>query len=302
MLATISHAKSCTIADSGAGVVPSDWNSTHQASLQLQASDGRVDLAAGASTAGTGTVSFADSNGVSFGLTGNTVTASVAGGGGGGQLPFPNFGTAGLQPATWANSSGLTSSVLSYYGAAAELGAQRAFSGLLLTTGVSMASSGVARTGGHSYTVGIYTQSVSTLASIWSSSYRFSFSISSSSLRYTLFGSADSYTYSTLSQNCLEMLQLSIPVAITLDPGTHWFVTAAQRSCSNASCRTAGLANPYADGNYEVPIIGSTESSGITGAGCSGASNVGTDGQLPGSFTINQTAPMWLYPRALLVG
>lgn len=80
MGATVYHIKTNTIADGTDTnlVRPSDWNSAHSVSLSLGADEVIKYIQAGTNSQSSGTVSFADSNGVSFGLnTNGVITASV---------------------------------------------------------------------------------------------------------------------------------------------------------------------------------------------------------------------------------
>lgn len=78
MLGTIKHVFSNAIADgTNTNIVrPSDWNSGHNVTLSLQSNDYPV-FSAGLNTAYLSSVVFSNSNGVSFGLNGSTVTATV---------------------------------------------------------------------------------------------------------------------------------------------------------------------------------------------------------------------------------
>ena len=76
---TVSHVKSISIADStNTSIVrPSDWNSSHSVSMNLSNTDLIKWVNAGGNSISSGSLFFASSNNVSFGLTGSTVTASV---------------------------------------------------------------------------------------------------------------------------------------------------------------------------------------------------------------------------------
>lgn len=81
MLATISHMKTLTIADDPINtqlVRPSDWNSSHRATLQFDGSDLVKWFSAGTSSISSGTLAFANSNNVSFSMSAGTITASFA--------------------------------------------------------------------------------------------------------------------------------------------------------------------------------------------------------------------------------
>ena len=80
MPVTVGHVKNITIADgTNTGIVrPSDWNSSHAVTLDLSANEVVKVFAAGTNTMSSGTLSFSDGNGVSFGLnTAGVLTGSV---------------------------------------------------------------------------------------------------------------------------------------------------------------------------------------------------------------------------------
>lgn len=77
---TVGHPKSITIADGTNSniVLPSDWNSAHAVTLSLANNEVIKYLQAGTNSVSSGTVSFADSNGISFGMgTNGVITGTV---------------------------------------------------------------------------------------------------------------------------------------------------------------------------------------------------------------------------------
>lgn len=74
---TIQHQLTATTPDNtSAEIRPSHWNSAHAVSISLAGNEVIKVIAAGGSTQSSGTVSFSNSNGVSFGLAGGVITAS----------------------------------------------------------------------------------------------------------------------------------------------------------------------------------------------------------------------------------
>ena len=80
MLATITHVKSVTVADGTNTTIvrPSDWNSTHLATIQFTNTDLVQWFSAGTSSISSGTLAFGNANGVSFGMNNGTLTASFS--------------------------------------------------------------------------------------------------------------------------------------------------------------------------------------------------------------------------------
>lgn len=81
MPVTVGHVKNVTIADGADAnlVRPSDWNSAHAVTLNLSASEVIKYVQAGTTSVSSGTVSFADSNNVSFGINTNGVLTATVG-------------------------------------------------------------------------------------------------------------------------------------------------------------------------------------------------------------------------------
>ncbi len=80
MPVTVGHAKSITIADGTNTniVLPSNWNSVHAVTLSLAGNEVVKVFQAGTNTISSGTLSFADSNGISFGMaTNGVITGTV---------------------------------------------------------------------------------------------------------------------------------------------------------------------------------------------------------------------------------
>ena len=77
MLVTINHIKSVTVADGTNTDLqrPSDWNSSHAATIQFTNTDLVQWFSAGTSSISSGTLVFGNSNNVSFGF--NTAAGSV---------------------------------------------------------------------------------------------------------------------------------------------------------------------------------------------------------------------------------
>ncbi|MEI6478564.1 MAG: hypothetical protein WCO52_06270 [bacterium] len=80
MPVTVGHAKSITIADGTNTniVLPSNWNSVHAVTLSLAGNEVVKVFQAGTNTISSGTLSFADSNGITFGMaTNGVITGTV---------------------------------------------------------------------------------------------------------------------------------------------------------------------------------------------------------------------------------
>lgn len=102
---TVQHVKTSLIAD-GADtslVRPSDWNSSHAVTFSPDASEVIKVISAGAGSVSSGSVVFANSNGVTFGMNAGTITASVPVVGG------AQTGISGLSAGTTLATSGTVS-------------------------------------------------------------------------------------------------------------------------------------------------------------------------------------------------
>lgn len=107
---TVSHALSATTPDDPAyEIKPSNWNADHAITFVPDSSEVIKWVSAGAESVSSGTVVFGNSNGVSFGMSNGTITATVNPGAAAGIAAFG----AGTQTATsgtvvFANSNGIT--------------------------------------------------------------------------------------------------------------------------------------------------------------------------------------------------
>jgi len=109
---TVQHVKTSLIADDAdtSLVRPSDWNSTHAITFSPDASEVIKVISAGAQSVSSGSVVFANSNGVTFGMNNGTITASVPAVGGA-QTGISGIGAAGGTATSgtviFSNSNGL---------------------------------------------------------------------------------------------------------------------------------------------------------------------------------------------------
>lgn len=75
---TVFHSKTATTPDNtSAEIRPSNWNEAHVVSLSLAASEVIKAIVVGAASISSGSLAFANANGVSFGMNNGTVTASI---------------------------------------------------------------------------------------------------------------------------------------------------------------------------------------------------------------------------------
>lgn len=102
---TVQHVKSITIPDDANTdiVRPSDWMSTHAVTFSPDATEVIKVISAGAQSVSSGSVVFANSNGVTFGMNAGTITASVPAVGG------AQTGISGLSAGTTLATSGTVS-------------------------------------------------------------------------------------------------------------------------------------------------------------------------------------------------
>lgn len=200
-----------------------------------------VNISAGTTSNNLATVVFSNSNGVSFGLDGSTITASVNAGGGGATLsgldPYADrilLGIAGGQASLWINQLDLPAAV------------QFDRFGLRITHSNTSNSSGSATI---SVWVGVYTRNASSLSSIHSTSF---------TTAITQSGTAGSYS------NYGGVKILPIPWTTTITAGNYW-VGIVTRT-------TTGGAN-MTFGNVGLSMMNST-ASGYFGSGSNATAHV----------------------------
>lgn len=269
---TVTHVKSVTIADStnSSIVRPSDWNSSHAVTLNLSNTDLVKWISAGTASLSSGTVVFASSNGVSFGMTSNSITASVAAGGAGTSrnVVFSGFNVPMGQSTIMCQTS-TTSTSRPWVAMPVSLGASQSVSNFVITAGVQIGgSSGTASTDKGTLSMGIYSSSAGTLSTVWTSSIQFSHQVSSTSHSVSFGGGASLWSSTTgLGGAGLSAwrFRVSIPVTLTLNSGTYYFGVMDQMSANGASLMQGVLTNVvFFDGNGASGlVIGSSVTSAI---------------------------------------
>jgi hypothetical protein len=224
MLATISHVKSVTIADSTntSLVRPSDWNSAHNVTLSLQDAD---------------VSKYCQQNQVVFGGYDEGLYWSKS------------------QTSILTSTS---STSRPWVGMPATLGMSKAISGFLITAGLAGVSSTASRTAAGTMSMGIYSSSAGTLSSVWTSSIAFSWSVSSQSQTFTLGGGASSHTYSSVTTGSTRMFRVSIPMTLTLLTGTYVFGCMDQMTASGCSLVVGNLLDPLSAAAASCLVIGSS--------------------------------------------
>lgn len=178
----------------------------------------------GASTITNGTLQFANANGVTFGLNGSTMTASVAAAGAGpavSRLMWPT-NNAGLSAIT-APAQG-TMSVQFF-----PIGEQLTASRMDVAMSFALGSSAIANTAGVaiSQTVGIYSKNANTLMSM-----------STSSNQQTISWASNTGSY--LSINGMRLL--SSPININATPGDYYVIYNVSTAQSSLGTATTALA------------------------------------------------------------
>lgn len=283
MLATILHAKSDTGASASTGgstvVQPADWNSAHLATFASEASDPLKAIAAGGATISSGTVVFATSNSVSFGMADGTVTASFGGGGGGakGAILFAGseqalpMGIALASLTTTASTSSLTMALMP-----ATLGATQAIAGLFHTIGWSATEAGGGVTNAVSHSWGIFGVSGSSLTLEASGSIRLSRSLFLDAHSFTIGEGTSTFSYSTAAGSHSTLLRISQPLTLTLSQGTHYLGSLINGACSLLTYRPAELDDGGAR-TYPWLVLGESSTygaampEGLATAGVAGA-------------------------------
>ena len=149
---------------------PVDWNSSHAVTLNLTNTDMLHGIAAGGSSVSAGTVSFANSNSVTFGLDGSSMTMSVGDRESVHAVAFGGFGLGNREIGTGKVQRSTTTRTVTWSASPAYLSAPKAISEVLMTVGVSWSTTnGMAQAAG-SRSYGIYTSSAGTLSTVWSTS------------------------------------------------------------------------------------------------------------------------------------
>ncbi|MEK7465277.1 MAG: hypothetical protein AAB631_00705 [Patescibacteria group bacterium] len=173
-----------------------------------------------------GTVVFSNSNNVTFGLNGSTITASITAAGGGGGQTLSNF----IFPL------GATSQLGAYSNAVMSVVPFNLGEQLTATRAMMMASiSGNTNSSGtYSVSLGLYTRNVSTLSLLSSGSQSFAYASSQTSLAF-------------------GMRRLSVPLNLNLTPGDYWYAV-WMRSSNNGLVSIMGGGGTTAafSGNFGI--------------------------------------------------
>ncbi|MEK7641693.1 MAG: hypothetical protein AAB365_01740 [Patescibacteria group bacterium] len=204
--------------------------------------------------ASAGTINFDNANGVTFGINGNTVTASVNAGGGGGNMTryIPVY--QGSSASQTLGAMGVTSGSAMFY--PINISTNIAFNVVNLVENVSYATSSISGQQTISSRFGIYSNNAGTLSLISSNSY--SFAVTNSSVSATLsYPSATGtagYTYTTVSASTTAQIHslfgtvgsrifgLQFGNSMSLSQGMYWLGIHERRSSSSANVGlSAGL-------------------------------------------------------------
>jgi hypothetical protein len=200
-----------------------------------------INVSAGTTSQNLSNVVFSNSNGVSFGLNGSTITASVnAGGGGTVSNNFPPFV---FGNSTAAGQIGNASVAVQPLFVPSDAHFDRVIHQISMTVSSSSNSS---HAGNVSFRVGLYTKNGSTL------------SLASS-------GSA-TYQWTNTSNNSTSVLlglrHLSIPLSATLTPGQYWLAVWSRSSTTNANWFTmSNIAASVASNVYSHSFMAATNTS-----------------------------------------
>jgi len=210
---------------------------------------GGVALYDGANSITSGTAVFSNSNGVSFGFNGQTITASIAGGAAQSTLsrfeaPTAVFSSLGVM----ANSSlSIQHEYVPFYvtGTAAKLAAS-----LTVATFTSASTASV----NYSLSMGIYTLNGSTLSLITQSS-------GTANNGFTWAGTGTSSQYTA---NITGLRQLTVPMNVNITPGEYWI--AALLNSATTFTGTSNLLTVMGDHQIHstgvLGVIGSSTSAG----------------------------------------
>lgn len=221
----------------GTGVVVSKGVGANSGVININIPAGS--LSAGTATASLGQIVFSNANGVSFGLNGQTLTASVNAGGGGGGATFSNFQWPPGQSSLFGVQSNAFMSFVPFR-LPQQLTATRAM--LLASFSKATNSSGT-----HSVSMGIYTRNGSTLSLASSGS------------------AAHTYASATASSSLYAGLRrFSVPVNINATPGEYWYAVWVRSSNAGTMSVVGGAATSAAfSGNFGIgnnssrqPLVG----------------------------------------------
>ena len=214
-----------------------------------------VRISAGTTNNDVSNFSFADSNGVSFGIAGSVITASAAGGGGGGAATVGGYE---LFPPFGGNTAFSTLGLGSIYFQKFLAPANISFNQFERRVSGSSASSSISAQAAHSYTYGLYSHGTGASTSIYnliaSSSLFMQASYSSNlSAGYTISQGAASYTVSsagTVAQSALTGFKhMYFPFASTITQGGEYAIAMVMSSA------TTGATGPFRMGVLDLSVI-----------------------------------------------
>lgn len=216
----------------------------------------------GGTPATTGTVVFSNSNGVTFGINGNTITASVNAGGGGTTLSsYVNQLPASTGSQT-LGAMGVTSGSALFFPVSIETAVQ--FNALRIPMNFSYATSTVSGQQTVSHSFGLYSLNGSTLSLISSNSltYRVTNSSVSATVSVATATATTGYAYGSITASTtaqihslfgtrgLRAIDLQFGNTMSLSPGMYWLGYLRRDSSSSANIGfSIGLA-----GNVVGPI------------------------------------------------
>lgn len=217
----------------------------------------------GVAAASTGTVVFSNSNGVTFGLNGNTITASVNAGGGSTLSSFvPAYAFPASTGSQTLGAMGVTSGSAQFY--PVSVASNVAFNALRVLANFSFATSTISGQQTISSTFGLYSNNANTLSLISSNSLSFALTNSSVSatLSYASSTGTGGYGYGTVTASTtaqihslfgtvgLRRIDLQFGNTMSITPGMYWLGVLRRESSSSANIGiSGGLA-----GNVVVPM------------------------------------------------
>lgn len=198
---------------------------------------GAINVSAGTTSGNLQTIQFNNSNGVSFGLNGSTITASAAGGGGGATLE-------GLQPVainTFA-ALGHQNGTLFVVPFDVPQNLSVSYAGFLASVSLGTANNTSVSSGQITYSLALYSLNGSTLSLITSGSQSYSASGSSNALTASVAG----------------FRQVTVPIDWVTSPGNYWFGLHA-RSTGTAATFSIGVVT-HGMSNFSGPWFSASNS------------------------------------------
>ncbi len=235
-----------------------------------------VNFSAGTTSGDLGSVVFSNSNGVSFGLNGSTITASVAGGG----ITMSQWAPFALVSGL-GGSHGQATLQVHHFTADHYLTFDRV--GLMVIRTNSTNSTGSVTL---SQWFGIYTRNASTLSLLMSASDTFGMSFAGTGGSYSQHGG-------------LRIATMGLSSSLT--PGEYWIGVISRTTSAGTNCTFSQLLQPAANSGYSGILNVGTAASGQMGLGRGhySASTTAMPGsiafsQIEGTASLARRAPMWL--------